>query len=158
MNLISVKSVTSREEAEKGDLSDDDSYWDQYDQYTGQVTEIGGNNGDSSIRGISAEADGLTQIKSDDAHYNQYDNVETAIGDSKLMQDCVDGTDDKPSATHLRPAREIPDPFPRNQIATNLGLEDYIRATVRNLTHLAFRSGISRQQLSEIINDAIINA
>jgi len=129
---------------------DDDSYWDQYDQVTGQASALGDT--ENTLPDVRPSDNGL---KSEENHYNQYDNIETTIGDSNLMQDAGQKTVQQPAESIG--AAGIADPVDRNEVH-DIGLDDYIRSTVRNLGRLAMRCGMPKQRLTELINDAINNA
>jgi hypothetical protein len=147
---------TGNADAETGNSSDDeDSYWEQYDQYTGRVAPKVGESGITP-----EEPDGISGAD-DDGHYSQYDNVETAIDDSSnLMHGSLASANETLEPTHT-PQGLCPttsDPLHRNEIATHIGLDEYITSTVRSMCQLALRSGMTRQRLTELVNEGISHA
>jgi hypothetical protein len=121
--------------AVNGDLQDDDddSYWNQYDQYAGQ--------------GTSENAEAPKEITQDSSgYYDQYDNIETAIGDRDYSDDSGN-----------RGPRGIGSHIPRedgNEIK-DIGLDDYIRNAVSNMWTLAARCNMSKARFEEIISEGL---
>jgi len=98
-----------------------------------------------------------SDLENDENHYNQYKNVETAIGDSNLMHDAVNETVETPSKGLA--TESASKPAPRNEVTCDdTGLDEYIRTTVRNLAQLGFRNGMSRQRVRDLIHDGINTA
>jgi hypothetical protein len=119
----------SRDAAESDD--EDDAYWSQYDQFNGPA---GGNN---------LPKDGTTE-QDETSYYERYNEVETAVAGDSAQPDAPDVTARNPHGSEPT--------FPRGN-EVNEAMEDYIRATVRNLQELAERCGISQTSFKHIINE-----
>lgn len=78
-------------------------------------------------------------------YYERYNNIETAIGDPDLPQNNP-AVGNQPSG-HREPPRES-----RNEVL-DIGLDQYIRDTLRNLAQLASRCGMSKVRFTELINE-----
>ncbi len=87
---------------------------------------------------------------SNDAYFDQYDNVETTIGDSGLMQESAANaekrTADDGTFSGEGPSASGP---------MDIGLDEYVRDTVRNLSRFALRCGMSRAQLAALIKEEL---
>ena len=126
---------------------DDDSYWNQYDQFTATATTPG------------LEAEPYDQIKEitprledTSSYYNQYDNVETAISSGGGV---VRGVMDRVGMANESGSSSGGSGSTENGLLDDIALEDYIRDTVRNLSQLALRSGMSEKRLQELIREGM---
>jgi hypothetical protein len=84
---------------------------------------------------------------SNDAYYDQYDKIETTIGESKLMQD-HEARIGSGGGGKAVPEVRI------NDVLDN-GLHDYIRNTVRNLSEFALQSGMTKTRFAELIQEGL---
>jgi hypothetical protein len=78
-------------------------------------------------------------------YFDRYDNIETTIGDTHPAE--------QPS-TNIQGEHRERLPTSRNEVA-DIGLDEYIRDTLRSLSQLALRSGMSKIRLAEIINEEL---
>jgi hypothetical protein len=118
---------------------DDDSYWDQYDQITGRPT----------LGQATGTADMPEEVEYDSSGYfDQYDNVDSLVGDSsKLVPESSRGTVGNPTDT--QPLNRL------TEISTDIGLDQFIRNSVRNMWELAKRCEMSKAQFLEIIRESL---
>ena len=115
--------------------SDEDSYWNQYDQFS--VPALGEQS--------NTPKEPLSRDQDPSNYFDRYDNIETVIGDPHPAA--------QPSA-NIRGEHRERLPTSRNEVA-DIGLDDYIRDTVRSLSQLALRGGISKIRLAEIISEEL---
>ena len=115
----------SRDAAESDD--EDDAYWSQYDHFNGPAVSA------------NIPKTGTPSDQDETSYYEQYNEVETAVaGDKDVSAKGASGTEP------MFGADEVKD-----------GLEDYLRATVRNLCQLAKRCGMSQKKFTTIISEEI---
>jgi hypothetical protein len=94
----------------------------------------------------------LPQDMSNDAYYDQYDQVETTIGDGKLMENHKEnhgvGITAPGGVGNAAPVVRINDGMDND-------LHDYIRNTVRNLSEFAQKSGMTKTRLAELVHEGL---
>jgi hypothetical protein len=136
---------------EDTESEEDDSYWNQYDQFT------------ATTAGLEPEADSLDRtdgrteitprLEEPASYYDQYDNIETAISSGG------GGARDfaQPAANESVAPPELPGMVgsTKNRSLDEIGMEDYIRTAVRNLSQLALRSGMSDRRLRQLITEGL---
>ena len=129
-----------------GDQSDDDDgYWDQYDQAAG-IQGTGAKTPNTPKEFIPSQPQDLSH---DAAYYDQYDKMETTIGESKLMHDYEARIEGQSGGA----GKAVPE-VRINDVLDN-GLRDYIRNTVRNLSEFALQSGMTKTRFAEIIQEGL---
>ena len=114
---------------------EDDAYWRQYDHYNGQILR----DNSSTAKDIASQEQELSN------YFDRYDNIETAIGDAEAVQDHSAGNE------YLHGKRL---PTIRTE-DFDIGLEEYVRNTLRNLSQLVLRSGMSKSRLIELVNEGL---
>ena len=127
---------TGDHEAESNE--DDSFYWNQYDQFTATATTPGL---DSESFDLTKEI--TTRLDDRSSYYDQYDNVETVIT-SAGSEDSV-----KPGGTA---SSGMSGPT-ENGFLGDIGIEEYVRNTIRNLSQLAIRCGMSEKRLRQLIRE-----
>ena len=126
--------------AQEPDSDDDDTYWNQYDQTTG--------------RGLSETTDTPNIVPNPrgcppSAYFDQYDNIETTITDAHFMHAHAGPRVVSQAQTSGDALRKD-----RNE-ELDIGLEEYIRTTLQNLSKLAVRSGMSKSKFAAIIQQSL---
>jgi len=125
---------------------EDDSYWSQYDQFTATATTPGLES--ESFDQTNARTEITSRLEDPSSYYDQYDNVETAISSGG------GGTRDFAPPAGESVASSGIDGSTENGL-DDIGMEDYIRITVRNLSQLALRAGISDKRLRQLITESM---
>ena len=127
--ICKPQAETGSQDAES---DEDDAYWSQYDHYASQVPEEN-----------SSTPKEITPREQDpSAYYERYNDIETAIGDPDLPQNNLEVIKSSEDRELL--------PGSRNEVL-DIGLEEYIRDTLRNLSQLASRCGMSKIRFTELI-------
>lgn len=122
--ICKPQAETGSQEAES---DEDDSYWSQYDHYASEIPE-------ESPRTPKE----ITLREQDPSlYYERYNDIETAIGDPAV---------DNQQSEH----RELL-PETRNEVL-DIGLDEYIQDTLRNLALFSSRCGMSKVRFTELIN------
>ena len=129
---------------EDADSGDDSSYWNQYDQFT--ATTLGSGLEPESLGQISTPKEIMPRMGDPSSYYDQYDNVETAITSN--------GGEDfgKPVGTASNLTSGMSGPT-ENKFLNEIGMEEYVRNTIRNLSQLALRCGMSEKRLRQLITE-----
>jgi hypothetical protein len=113
--------------------AEDEAYWSQYDGTTIHYT--------GSAVGVNVPEAVAFRDQDETSYKEGYNEVETAIASNTTT-----------SAPEVSVHRT--EPMTReNEPVHNEAVQDYIRATVRNLRQLASRCGISHQRFTEIISE-----
>lgn len=113
---------------------EDDLYWNQYDDYASQLPE----------ENATTPKEITLREQDPSAYYERYNDIETAIGDPDLAQN-------NPAVAN-QPSEQREPLGHRNEVL-DVGIEQYIRDTLRNLAHLASRCGMSKIRFAELINE-----
>jgi hypothetical protein len=130
-----------------GESDEDDSYWNQYDQFTASATTPG-----LESETFDPQTEITPRLEDPSSYYDQYDNVETAISSGGA------GARDfaQPAETaNGSVASSGGDGSTQNGLSDDIGMEDYVRNAVRNLSQLALRSGMSEKRLRELITEGM---
>jgi hypothetical protein len=129
-----------------GESDEDDSYWNQYDQFTASATTPG-----VESETFDTRTEITPRLEDPSSYYDQYDNVETAITSGG------GGARDfaQPAEANGSVASSGVDGSTENGLPDDIGMEDYIRNAVRNLSQLALRSGMSEKRLRELITEGM---
>lgn len=129
-----------------GESDEDDSYWNQYDQFTASATTPGLESESFDTRTTEI----TPRLEDPSSYYDQYDNVETAIS-SGGARDFAQPAETAAGSV----ASSGIDGSTENGLPDDIGMEDYVRNAVRNLSQLALRSGMSEKRLRELITQGM---
>ena len=130
-----------------GESDEDDSYWNQYDQFTASATTPG-----LESESFDTRTEITPRLEDPSSYYDQYDNVETVIssggGGARDFAQPAETANGSVASSGIDGSTE-------NGLPDDIGMEDYIRNTVRNLSQLALRSGMSEKRLRELITEGM---
>jgi len=126
-----------------GESDEDDSYWNQYDQFTASATTPG-----LESESFDTRTEITPRLEDPSSYYDQYDNVETAISSGGDFSQPAGNSRGSVASSGIDGSTE-------NGLPDDIAMEDYIRNTVRNLSQLALRSGMSEKRLRELITEGM---
>jgi hypothetical protein len=129
-----------------GESDEDDSYWNQYDQFTASATTPG-----HESESFDTRTEIKPRLEDPSSYYDQYDNVETAISSGGGGGDFAQPAETANGSV----ASSGIDGSTENGSPDDIGMEDYVRNAVRNLSQLALRSGMSEKRLQELITEGM---